>query len=379
MRRGTIVILVFIVVVAAIIGLSQFLRTQPPVELRIAVSPLIADWIRPAIEEYNATNPLQNTHRVRFVVEIVEDTAVWLDDGAVRRTWTADNHPDAWIPAWSSSARYATDRMPFEIVSPSIARTPLVWGGFESRVTALTTSGDLFGWDAIAAAAAAGNWRGINPQANLSNNFTLAYSRPNQSVMGLAVLLSGAAARVGQVDLGVNDLNSTEFRAWMQPVLESVPNFNTLGASPAQTIAVRGSGVGEIALLPESEWLRNLRGSLVNASDPIVLQYPALPFVFDFPVAAWLHDPLIPSTLSPSDRRGAVAAFANWLLAPAQQSSLIELGLRPAQASVPETASLFVNGNAYGIQFEPDLSSSVDATSRNDIQRLLVWANSYIR
>jgi hypothetical protein len=197
---------------------------------------------------------------------------------------------------------------------------------------------------------------------------------------GLAVLLSGAAAHAGTVDLTVDDLTSTDFREWMQPVLESVPNFTTLGASPAQTIAGRGASVGEIALLPESEWLLNLRGSLVNAGDPIVLNYPALPFLFDFPMAVWQDDALItPQPLSANDTRAAINALSAWLTSSQQQAALAEFGLRPAQVDPTEAPPLFTAGSSYGAQLSPDFSMFVAAPNRNDIQRLLAWANPYIR
>ncbi len=386
MRRGTIVLLLFILVVAIIIGTSQFLQSQPPTTLRIAVSPLIEDWAQAAIDAYNATNPIVNTHRIRFVVEPVEDTSVWLDDGTARREWTSGSHPAAWIPAWSTSVNYARERMPFEFVVPSLGRTLLVWGGFRSRVDALTDGGVAFDWDRIAGAAAQGSWGVINPNAGFSGNFTLAFNRPNQTMSGFAVLLSGAAAYRSTADLTSSDLASPDYRTWMQPVLESVPNFNTLGASPAETIAARGETVGELALVPESEWLKNLRGRLINSDDPVVLSYPAFPFVFDFPLAVWAEPttPATPPPISAADTQTAVGALANWLLAPAQQARLADFGLRPPQGARAETlpaedAALFVTGANYGAQLLPDMTTPIQAPSRSDLQRLLSWANAYIR
>ena len=48
MRRGTIFLILFIVIVAGIIGLSTFLQNQPPVEITVAVNPLAEEWVREA-------------------------------------------------------------------------------------------------------------------------------------------------------------------------------------------------------------------------------------------------------------------------------------------------------------------------------------------
>src|SRR6187549_534850 len=108
MRRGTVVVIIFLLVAAAIIGASQFLRSQPPLELLVAVSPLAEDWAREAVESFNQGDVLVNgTQRVHFSVQVVEDTQVWREEGRV--TWTRDSHPDAWLPASSASLSYARD------------------------------------------------------------------------------------------------------------------------------------------------------------------------------------------------------------------------------------------------------------------------------
>ncbi|MFN8529187.1 MAG: hypothetical protein U0670_11280 [Anaerolineae bacterium] len=420
MRRGTIVLLLFLAVIAAVLGLSQFLRTQPPLDLQIAVSPMAQDWIAAALERYNATNPVMNTQRVRFVAVPVEDLDVW---GTTNSSagWSVQTHPAAWIPAWSASVSYVGS-LPFRVVSPSLAKTVLVWGAFTSRVDAITGSTSvtpivapmvqptappaaestadataeataqpiaeastsvqtppILDWDQIAAAAAQVSWRAINPQAQgVVGNFTMAYNRPTTRISGLAVLLSGSLAFHQTSAVSGRDLADQGFRSWLQPVLESVPNFATLGASPAMTLASRGASIGDIALLPENDWLKNLSGQLSSSRDPIQLIYPQYTFVFDFPMAVWSGAPAEGSLYTQAQFEAAMNALAVYLNSAAEQASAQSFGLRPADGSMPEGA-LFTAGAAFGMLPALDLPTQSGQPLLSDMQRLLTWANNYIR
>ncbi|MEO8395988.1 MAG: hypothetical protein ABI700_23535 [Chloroflexota bacterium] len=360
MRRGPVIVLIFILVVAAIIGASQFMRAQPPLEITVAVSPLAGTWVTNAANNFNATNALVNgTRRVQVKVTVIDDLAVWSDAG--QSQWLTA-HPTAWIPASSASVGYA-NRLTFETVQPSLAQTTLVWGGFSDRVDALTDKGaHSLDWDDVDRAAVAGTWANI-PGADASwGNINLAFSRPSGSMSGLAVLFSGAAAFNKQAAVSGATIVASDYQNWMEPILQSVPNYNTLGTSVAQTLAARGNSVGDIALLPESEWLNNLSGQLVSSGNPIRLSYPAYPFVFDFPLARWQG--------MTDDENSAVAAFGTYLLSQHPETN----GLRPVSGVVAQTATLFANAASYGIELAPDLSQALQTPPRAETQRLLVWA-----
>src|SRR5215208_2182827 len=120
MRRGTIVVIVFIVLAAVVVGASQFLRSQPPLEVTVIVSPLAEAWVRNAVDAFNASDPLVNaTRRVEMRVNTQDDLSLWSDQGLSQ---LQNNPPTAWIPAISVSLNYA-NRLPFEVVEPSLAKT----------------------------------------------------------------------------------------------------------------------------------------------------------------------------------------------------------------------------------------------------------------
>jgi hypothetical protein len=357
MRRGSIFVIIFILVAGGIVGASFFLRAQPPLEITVAVSPLASDWVRAAVDAFNATDPVVNaTRRVRFSVETVDDLNVWLEDG---RGWTQGSHPDAWIPAASFSVAFAREaRMPLTIVEPALARTLLVWGGFSDRIEAVLGSETPLDWEAVAGAAL---------------HARLAFFHPARTAAGLAVLLSSAGEFHETTQPGDAELSSPDYRGWLRPVIEAVPNFNTLGTSVAETLAARGPSIGEIGLLPESDWLRNLRGQLVQAAGPLRLNYPAYSLVFEFPLVRWSD----PQEEDP-DCRAGIEALGRWLLSPEQQAAAARYGLRTVDGQAERESEVFTRAAAYGLLFDP-VYQTVEAPSRNAIRTLLAWTSTVIR
>jgi hypothetical protein len=365
MRRGTIVVIVFVVLAAIVVGASQFLRAQPPLEVTVIVSPLAEAWVRNAVDAFNATEPVVNaTRRVEVRVNTQDDLSVWSDEGVSQ---LQNNPPAAWIPATSMSLNYA-NRLSFEVVEPSLAKTLLLWGGFSDRVDALTDSGARpLDWADVARAAEAGRWSNIDGANSSWGNINLAFSRPTGSMSGLAAVFSGAAAFAADPVVSGVTVVGNDFHIWIEPILQSVPNYATLGTSVAQTLAARGVTVGAIALLPESEWINNLRGALVESGNPIRLSYPAYPFVFDFPLAR--RQGLT------ADENAAVDAFAAWMLNQHPEN----YGLRPPSGIPAETAQLFTAGEDYGVQLDLDLTQTVTLPARAETQRLLAWVSGVVR
>lgn len=360
MRRGTLILLVFVIAAAAVIGVSQFLQRQPPTEFTLVVNPLAAGWAREAVTRFNSAAPLVNsTQRVQFTVTTLDDIAVWQDTPG----WTADNRPAAWLPAASAAVSYSSR---FTTLIPSLARTPLVWGAYQSRAEVATEGGARpLDWDAVQAAAAAESWAALDGGSADWRFVKLAFPRPDQTMTGLTALFTAAADFANAASVTGSALRDGAFRAWLEPIIASVPNFQTLGADPAAAMT-RGPSTVEIALLPEALWLNNLRG--LTGSEPVVLAYPQFQLTLDFPLAAWANAAEVTDT-----ERAAVQALGDWLAAPAQQATLLDHGLRPAQAEPDASAALFAAGVPYGILYEPDYGQAVQPPARTDALSLIQW------
>jgi len=367
MKRGPVIVVVFIVIAAIVVGASQFLRSQPAMEITLAVNPLAENWIRGALDSFNATSPLVNgTQRAHFNVQTIDDTTVWGGQSG----WSATSHPDAWIPSASVSIEYASAvPLPIQTVNPSLARTPLVWGGFSDRLAVLTAQGAKpFDWPTVQAAAATqdGSWTVLGGDPSWQY-LKLAFPQPSQSMSGLTVLFSGAAAFANNPNLRSGVVVGDDFHTWMQPVAAAVPNFTTLGGDVAVTMAARGTSVADIALLPESQWLTNLTPLEKDTANPVRFGYPASQFIFDFPLARW------DDTSVTADQRAAVDALSTWLTGAAQQESALVSGLRPAQSEPTASSALFAQGVQYGLQLVPNYGQSVQPPTKSDTQRLLLW------
>ncbi|RMF76724.1 MAG: hypothetical protein D6737_19540 [Chloroflexi bacterium] len=365
MRRSTLIVIFFALVAIAVIAFSQFLRSQPPLEITLVVSPLAEAWVRDSIDALNNSDPTINTtRRFRVNLSVINDIDAWNS----RAPWTPENHPTAWLPASSTSVDYfnETRRDGFRVFAPSIVRTPFVWGAYQSRWNVLTDEGsDPLDWDAVRGLAAAESWSTFGVQQNWGF-VKLGFNQPDRKMSGLAAILMGAAHFADNP--ATNTVTSSSaFRGWMQPVLMSVPNFSTLGGDPAAAMA-RGPNTVEIALFPESLWLENLDGMRDNEN--VRLSYPRFQFMLDFPLAIW-ND----GTVTEEERR-AVEVVRNWLLDSDRQRRAQDFGLRPAQGE-PD-GGLFIDAMDVGIVLMPDYGQAVQAPSRGEALALLQWISSNI-
>jgi hypothetical protein len=359
MSRTTVILALFVVLIGAIIGVSQFLTNQPPLELTVAVNPMVEDWLADVVQEFNQSDTLVNgTTRVQVKLTTVADNAIWNSESS----WSTTAHPDVWIPADPASINYLSSNIPFEVVADSVATTPLVWGGFESRVMVLSPDG-ILDWDVVAAAMATddGNWSSLGGERSWGY-LKLAYPRPTNDIAGLAVLYSGAGYFTDSTTLDRQRLLQSDFNDWMQTIVDAVPSFNTLGSDPAATMASRGTSVAEVALLPEVIWLQNLDG--LQGNDPIMLSYPSTGYNFTFPLAMW-EDNNTSDTM-----KAAVNAFADYVTGDAQAQA-VAYGLRPIDGIGGDAGALFGAGVDAGIMLDPPTNAVVTAPDKNTTETLL--------
>lgn len=362
MRRGTIFVILFVVAAVVVIGASQFLRSQPPLELQVAVDPLAAPWLESALNRLNASEPIVNaTRRVQFRAVTIDDLDVWNR----QRPWTQDNHPIAWIAASSVSLDYAVaDGLPFQTEVEMLARSPLVWGGYSSRVELITGSPDApLDWQAVQAAAEDESWEALGGDRSWGF-INIGLLQADRKIGGLATLFSGAATFAGDPILTGDNTRATDFRNWMQPILQS---RSSASGDPAFVMASSGVSQIQLGIFPEVQWLTNLNG-MASGSEGVRLSYPEYQFILDFPLARWQD------AATTEDERQAVTLLARALSGAAEQARLPEFGLRPAAGEPEQDAALFAAGVPFGILLTPDYGQTVTAPSRGDAQGLIQWA-----
>lgn len=344
--RTTLIFFLFVIIIAAIFGVQYVVQRQPPLEITIAVDPLAEAWARATATEYNDSTQLINgTTRVQVTITVTDDLDVWRGNP----NWNSTNHPDGWLASSSLSTMYLPTSLPFTPIVTSLARTPLVWGGFDNRVAVLTENGvQPFDWTAVQTVATSQRWEA-------GGNVNMAINWPTSSMSGVGALMTAVAHQSNTTTM-TSDLINDAFDTWFIPIHDSVRNAERIGGSPAEAMASRGTTVADFALLPEVQWLQSI-DSLV--ADGFTFSYPTYQFILDFPILSW------DDAQTTDTQREAVQSFADFLMGSRGQALAIENGLRPASGELDTTATVFVNAQAYGIQLMPDLTQVVQPDNRN--------------
>lgn len=358
-RRSTLVFILFALIVVGLVGYSQFVQQQPPLTITIAVNGLAKDWVNAAATRFNATAPLVNnaTTRVQILVTDANDMDVWQGNSG----WTAQNHPVLWLPASSMALAYRPNNLSFITLETSTARTPMVWGGFSSRVALITKDGQRpFDWGAVNDTLAAQRWQNLGAPANWGN-VNMAINDPTDSLAGVAALLSGTADLIGSGTLARDAVNNSDFNTWITLLADSTRNLKTV--TPAQRMAQPGGIANGFGLLPEVQWLNSLND--LNKQEPMVFHYPGFQVVLDFPLALW------DDSQTTAAQREAATAFAAYLVRAEGQQLALENGLRPVNTEPTAAATLFALAEANGIELAPDYGLQIAIPDRSIVETLL--------
>jgi hypothetical protein len=355
LRRSTLVFILFGVLIAGIIGYNTFLQNQPPVQITIAVDPSISDWARAQAEAFNRTNPviLPSSTRVQIVItDAFNDIAVWQG----RANWTSENHPIGWIPTSSLIQQYIPSNLTFRPVVTSLAQSPLVWGGFGSRVNIITANGARpFDWAAVQTIANGQRWENLGAPANWGN-VNMGLNWASSSTSGMGVLASMQASYTNNPQLDERTSTQADFITWFTPLNDAMQNAERLGGSPADAMSSRGATVADFALLPEFQWLVELDD--LNRVEPMQFAYPQYGFMLDFPLLIWQD------TGTTEIETQSLQQFANWIQGDQGTLTSAQFGLRPSNGVPPQNHPLFTNGEAYGILRELPMNPMVTPDRR---------------
>lgn len=325
------------------------------ISLTVAVSPVAADWIDEAAQAYNGERRRIDGRVVEIRVTRQDSLPVWNGPGV----WSVRDHPVIWIPETRGAVDYANEiGMHFAVRQPSLASTVMMWGAPADRAQVLTGEFGTFDWTSVQQASSALSWDAIGGEADWGF-FKPGFAQPDRYMIGAAALLIATAEFHGQPDLSAALLDDPALIDWLKPVVESVPNFATLGVYPAQVIATRGTSVADVALLPESEWLANYQ-SLTAKVGALTLVYPAYQVWFDFPFVVW------DGAETTEQAQAAADDFLDFLLSDQPQHQAAAFGLRGADG-LPADTALFDEATFAGATATRPPGESIQLPSRNDI------------
>ena len=370
---GTLIVILFIVISLGIVGLGYIQRNQPepsatPLELNLTVNPLAQAWMSEMVNRFNTSDArFIDTYAVTIILANtpIDDIDVWQ-----KGVWNNLTPPHIWIPSSTISAS-STDvnRRRLITITPSLAKTPLVFVTSANVAQAITQNETVaLDWGGIQSASQAGTWANFGA-SNLNGNVTLAFSLPNNTIEGMMVMYSANA--YFDSTLSLTSGNIAAFTTWFAPVVDSVPNFNTIGADVATFMASRGASVN-IGIMAESRLLNTL--SAITNNRAIQVAYPEYPVVFDFPLI-FLDETGQPANESTIQAQVA-QQFGEWLSSPEQQARLVAYGLRPVE-SIPTSAdNLFRLGIDLGVLYDPIISPALSEVANSRARALLSWFES---
>ncbi|MEZ4663062.1 MAG: hypothetical protein R2911_36400 [Caldilineaceae bacterium] len=272
---------------------SRAVVTTP---IRVAMPAPLAQWARAAADDFNRRN-------ADAAVTIIEISGMSAAQSYGQQS--AAQLPEVWTPDAAFVLAIGRDEgAPFALQPDfaqegSLVHTDLAWGAFDSRAHSLGS----VDWSTVGRAAAAENWSQLGGQQNWGF-FKLTIASPTHSAEGLAALLSAAASYHQHAAVTRADVVDGAFVQWLTPVVDSVPNFATLGADPAKALATRGPSVGDVGLLSGASWQRSLAG--LQKWEAFDISAPAYTVRLDYPYA-------LRTNLTDAERDMA-ARFYNYLL-----------------------------------------------------------------
>ena len=335
----------------------------PPLEVKIAVSPLAYDWVSAQAATFNARNPQIDGRPAHITLMSVDGVTVWQTGS----TWTAANHPVGWIADATFALDYAAEAgARYEAITPSLASTVLVWGTFNDRARVLDTAfGTALDWKTFQAASVKESWKAMGGDESLGF-VKPAFSLAHTNSAGFGALLTAAAANAGTDQLSDDSVRATDFQTWLKPVVDAMPGTNTLGAQIATTLAARGSSVADFALLPESDWVKNY--AQIKARQDITFTYPGYNITFNLPFAVWS------GAETTASERTLLRQFSDFLLQPDAQRQAASFGLRPANLPLNSAdIAKFTAASAAGIKLDTVPSTSIVVPSRTSALALIGW------
>jgi hypothetical protein len=308
-----------------------------PIEISVAVNPLAEAWVKSAVQSFNGQRQQVDGREITIALQVQDGLPIWTSPGQ----WSMANHPLVWIPEITQAVEFGNETgLKYSVLSASLASTVMMWGAPADRAQVLKNQYGALDWKSVQQATST-TWDQIGGEAAWGRFIKPGFAQPDRYTSGMAAALVGVAEVEGKSIIDSAAVNDPALSDWFKPVFQSVPNFATLGAHPAQTIASRGVSAADVALLAESEWLVNYR-SLTTKVGPLTLVYPAYQFWFDFPFAVWDS----PEVTAPE--HAAAQQFLDFLLSSDQQRRAAGFGLRQADGT-PAVSDLFQQAVSAGV------------------------------
>ncbi len=395
MRRNRLAFILFLLIAGGAVG-SQLmfkwskgtlLNPTPNVNIVVAYSSELAQWLQPAAEAFNASkpevrNPQSDVERVHVDLEAVDDGEALRDIAAGKRS------PTAWIPAstvwvnllnkdWRTTHEADLLLRSGEYAATSLVRTPMVFVMDNERAKAFLQMRKQVDWLQIRDAVTdPSGWKGSGGEDFWGN---VKYSQPNPKSSNaglLAVTLATysylrSTKAISQTGiLSTDNLDDTGYREWIDGLARSLPD------SPPQTakqqiedLLLYGTSKEDIVCIYESLVAQKITAASNRFGSDLKVFYPSVNIWSDYPYS------ILVGESSTAEEKDAALAFMKYLYSTPVQQGALRAGFRPANPDVPLTSTDPNNPfNKYrdaGLQIDIPRASIADAPSGDVVTRLM--------
>jgi len=292
-------------------------------------------WIEAATQAFHDTNPkLANGKKIRVEAiplgsgESIEE----LLEGR-RQAHLTSPASLAFVKLGNAESRTRLGR---DLIGPTenLVLSPVVIAMWKPMAEALGWGRKPIGWsDVLSMARREGGWAELgHPEWG---HFKLGHTHPDYSNSGLIALLAEVYAGTGKVSgLTLQDVANPQVGEFVGAIEKSIVHYGSSTGFFGRKMFSEGPGYLSAAVLYENMVIESYLGTSAPQL-PVVAVYPKEgTFWSDHPVGIvereWVTD----------EHRQAARAYIDFLLARPQQERAMELGFRPAEASIPLAAPL---------------------------------------
>lgn len=317
----------------------------PQVTLSIVYGSEKREWLAPLVAQFNAER-----HRTAHGAIIVVEAAPMGSVEAVALMLDGQLQPAVWSPASSVYVPVANaewrKKFGHDLVTGTpndLVLSPVVIAMWKPMAEALGWPDRALGWaDITALAAAAASWETYGyPEWG---RFTLGQTYPTFSNSGMVSMLAGVYTGMQkQRDLTLDDIRSSRAAELIAAAQSHITYDGNSTGFLAERMFQGGPAYLSAAVLYENLVVAQ-EARRLGQRDLLRWTQEQVPIVAIYPKEGtfWTNNPyiLVNAPWVTDEQKAAAAAFEHFLLDRPQQLKALELGFRPAEASIPLTAPL---------------------------------------
>lgn len=350
-----------------------------PIELVFWYSTEKQEWLKTAIERFEAGNPTVGGRPI--TVSLVGLGSGEIVQRVATQDWRGDPPPAVVSPASTLQIVLLKQKqvaLAGDAPQPLVI-TPLVLVAWQERAKALWPNGpqpQSFWRDLHDALVDPGGWQAHGGQTQWGL-VKFGHTSPLTSNSGTQTLLLLAYSFANKTNgLSAADAKNPEFQTWLREIEAAVPEFGDSTGTFMASMAQFGPGKYDFGTAYENTALEQAAAAERNWGQKFQIYYPPATLLSDHPFAI-----LAGSWVAP-EQQEAARQLRSFLLSSPIQELALESGFRPANPNVDirtnNQSNPFLNSQATGVK--TDLGSQAELPPADVVCQLLdIWQTTTSR